>query len=132
MFVQLIQRITHYLHGPVSLHLSMSSILYLRPADGHGQPGRKLICKQVDLHQFESILYHNPLLGPLLEGAVRRVASWQIMHSTRMAAWAWEQLLKGLFEGGQVQRMLRTLWWGKTPAPSEGRPTNGKLPYTME
>lgn len=50
---------------------------------------------QVDLHQFESILYHWTLLGPLLEVLVRGVVTMQILGSARLAAWAW-----GLVERG--------------------------------
>ena len=138
VFVQLVQHVSHYMHGPIGFDLGMSTILYLRDT-----PTGKKIYRQVDLHQFESILYHWPLVGPLLELFVRRPLSWSMINTARAASWAYSKLeglygsdgqspysVSGLQERGPLEnagRWLSKIWWRQRHA-WKAQPT---VPYNM-
>lgn len=128
--VQFVQHIEGFQHTPLSFHLSMTTLLYLRPAPG----GRYVIAKQVDYHSWESILYHSPLTGWLLRG-VRAAVGGAIIGGTRLAGSVWptvEPLLQALPCSEVVGDLAARLWWkrGGRGSPQNGAENGGVLePY---
>lgn len=132
--VQFVQHIEGFQHTPLTFHLSMSSLLYLRQAPG----GRGwVIAKQVDYHSFESILFHAPWTGWLLRG-LRAAVGATIIGGTRLAAGIWpsvEPLMRALPCSDVVGELAARLWWkrgarGGSPGDFGGEGFGGVLePY---
>ena len=81
----------------------------------------------MDLHQFESILYHWPLLGPALEVFVRGVLTLQIIGTARLAGWAW-RLAEGCVGGRAAEGAARSADGGLAPAEAAtAGPSGGGL-----
>ncbi|KAL4439448.1 hypothetical protein ABPG77_008777 [Micractinium sp. CCAP 211/92] len=119
VWVQFVQHVTgyqHYLSPPLfGFSLPMSTLLYLRD----GPSGCKLICKQVDYHSFEGILYTTPVLGPLFQHGLRRAVSAWMIGGAQLAARlfpamdSWLQTLLPDYQG--CKAAAARLWWRQAP-----------------
>lgn len=98
------QKVSNFLHTPVSFNLSMSTLLYFDTLSD----GRKVISKQVDHHSFESIVFNMPLLGWFLTDIFRRLSSFFIIQSARGVGHV--SIPHGLAIDRYVQ-LVSKIWW---------------------
>lgn len=83
---------------------------------------------QVDLHQFEGILFCAPGLGWLMRNGLRAAASAWILGTARLAAatWppaeAWLALTLGRRRLEAAKVWAARLWWRQAPPAAHGAP----------
>ena len=111
----------------ISFDLSMSTLLYFT----RDASGTSVVSKQVDYHNFESILYSLPVLGWILERGFRAAVSWQIivtwpaaqaavrrgLQRTPGLAQSWQDLVAALPQCSWPGQASRWRFVGRRMAP---------------